>query len=121
MGGALLGSLAGCPGTEPDGDGRRTRETPTQTASVPTTPTSPKTPITSLSPTPTPRSTSISTPTPIDLTETRGLTAAAGDEADSFGESVALARDGTTALIGAPGIDYYERLEAAGAAYVFGL
>jgi len=114
-----IGVLAGCSsdsGSNPETD------TPSATpsnASSGGTPT--RTPSTTLTPgnAPTPSPTATDTSTPVSpTTETNKLAAGDGGEHDSFGDSVAVSGDGSTAIIGAESEGEPNGREA-GAAYVF--
>ena len=95
---------------------------PTMTATDAPTPQGTETPTT----TPTPAATETPTPTAPPTPDRNRIAASDGDADDSFGSSVAVAGDGSTALVGAPGEetqiddgDETEFRERGGAAYVF--
>jgi len=127
LGLASIGGLAGCSSdsagddtggtTTDDGDGPETEDgrTPASTDTDTLSPTTTLTPATS-----TPSETT-STPTSAESTtstEASKLAADDGDMADSFGTSVAVSEDGTTAIIGA-NADEDPNGDNAGSAYVF--
>ena len=85
---------------------------PTMTATDAPTPQGRETPTTT--PTPTPAATETPTPTP----DRNRIAASDGDADDSFGSSVAVTDDGSTALVGAAG-DEDPNGDGAGSAYMF--
>jgi hypothetical protein len=124
---AGIAGLAGCTDLFQDGDDT---ETPAPTRTV--TPTATLTPAETATPTdtgaptmtatdaPTPQSTETptTTPTPTPTPDRNRIAASDGDGSDRFGSSVALADNGTTALVGAAG-DEDPNGDGAGSAYVF--
>ena len=89
-------------------------DAPTMTATDAPTPQGTETPTTTPTPTPTPAATETPTPTP----DRDRIAASDGDADDSFGSSVAVTGDGSTALVGAAGDDDPNG-DGAGSAYVF--